>query len=100
LPGVYSNPDEICAVTGESPSNGIRLKNIGGGDNELFVLPQVADQTMLGEALKDCDYIFKYDKPTGEENNYLANRVKTHIEPCNLGIHYYLIDESQLADDN
>lgn len=99
LLGVYSLPEEICAVTGEPITGRKKNLNKNKDTDPIYVLEQVFEQTQLGEVLKDCDYIFKYDKPTGKENQYLSNRVKVHIEPCDLGIHYYLIDESQLADN-
>lgn len=100
LQGVYSLPEEICAVTGEPPKKDEKLENIGREDSEIWVLPQVAEQTKLGDVLKDGDYILKYDYPTGEENSYLKSKTHAHFEPCNLGIHYYLFDKIELTDES
>ena len=81
---------DICAVTGEELSK----DNMKMLDTEIHVSKAVYEQTELGTALKDVDYIITYKDPK-DESNYLNNHSHAHIKV--LGIDHYLFDKVELT---
>ncbi|MBG0780970.1 MAG: type III-A CRISPR-associated protein Cas10/Csm1 [Bacteroidales bacterium] len=82
-----------CAVTGKE------LKENEGEsiENGVIVDEAVANQTHLGTALKDIDYLVTFDHP-GDSSTYLNNRSHAHIKVA--GVYHYLFDKRELTKDD
>ncbi len=84
---------KVCAVTGIESE---KCKPIDSSSDKTFVLPIVKEQIMLGQTLKNVDYILTYR--LNEDCSYLSNRSKYH---CNIvGVNTYLFNKEELTIDN
>lgn len=91
----------ICAVTGEELSkNNFEVYNEEDVKKEKaekkFTTKEVLEQTELGKALKDADFILSFNNLQGE-NTFLNNR-KAKIKI--LDTNFYLFDEKEIKDEN
>lgn len=85
----------VCSVTGEELAEN-ETKLI---DNEYVVSNAVYEQTELGTALKDADYIIKSNE-NGEDSKYLSNRANVKAKIKVLNDYYYLFDKEELTKHN
>jgi CRISPR-associated protein Csm1 len=84
---------QVCAVTGIEEK--CEKLNEGEEYKPTYVLPIVKEQSKLGSALKDADYIITYK--SDKASRHLSNRSKFEIEIVNT--FNYLFDKKELADD-
>jgi len=84
----------VCTVTGEELNENNREKLKGTDD---YVSSSVSQQTNLGIALKDADYLITYRSPI-DKNSYLSNRSKAHMKV--VGIDNYMFDQEELTKDD
>ncbi|MBS1736759.1 MAG: type III-A CRISPR-associated protein Cas10/Csm1 [Bacteroidetes bacterium] len=101
--GNWGNDYGLCAVSGLEGRKGIDLVTIDS-ERDLLVTKAVREQKELGEVLKDVDYIITYLEADTKGNTYLENRTKNdkakkHLEIHGTGIHHYLFDQKELADN-
>lgn len=92
-PQNVSADTRVCAITGIESEQCINMQD---KEDPLFILPYVKDQIDLGRTLKDADYIITHTE--NGEHNFIANKASCSIEI--LGIHSYLFDKAELADNN
>lgn len=91
----YHETRKICAVTGEELNeDNLKVLDTDADGNKIYVSKAVYEQTELGTALKDIDYIITYRNPK-DESNYLNNRSHAHIKV--LGTDHYLFDKIELT---
>lgn len=83
---------KTCAVTGVELQGNYREIDI-----DVYVTKAVFEQTELGQALKDADYLITYN---GKESisNYLNNRAQAKISV--IGVDHYLFDQTELTKDD
>jgi len=84
---------KVCAVTGEELKKGEYHQK----DTETIVSNAVNEQIILGETLKDIDYLITY-KGHNEYSTYLSKRSK--VESTIFSVANYLIDEKKLVDND
>jgi len=85
---------EICAVTGEELIKGKRKKLKG---INTYVSEPVFNQTDIGMALKDADYLITYRDPK-DESKYLSNKSQAHVKV--VGVDNYMFDQIELTKDD
>lgn len=83
---------KTCAVTGSELKEG-EYKKL---DDEIYVTNAVFEQTELGQALKDVDYLITFQQ-LDQEPVYLNNRAHAKIKVAN--VNHYLFDKVELAKD-
>ncbi|MCF6357973.1 MAG: type III-A CRISPR-associated protein Cas10/Csm1, partial [Draconibacterium sp.] len=85
---------KMCAVTGEELKKG-EWQKLKGTDE--YVSKAVAQQTEIGIALKDADYLMTYRNPK-DESKYLSNRSQAQIKV--VGVDNYMFDKIELTKDD
>lgn len=83
---------KTCAVTGSELKEG-EFKKL---DDEIYVTNRVFEQTELGQALKDVDYLITFQH-LDQEPAYLNNRAHAKIKVAK--VNHYLFDKVELAKD-
>jgi len=86
---------KTCIVKGDEFFNNEKIYYLDE-DKEKPVKKIVYEQTDLGTALKDADYLIVF-KGNQEDDTYLNNRAKAKISV--LDTNFYLFDDLELIDD-
>ncbi|MEA3444320.1 MAG: type III-A CRISPR-associated protein Cas10/Csm1 [Bacteroidota bacterium] len=97
---------KICSVSGEeleSKERNVDKENLLGLSNKIlkeeniYLSYAVKEQTKIGIALKDVDYIITYRNPN-DENKYLSKKSKANINT--VGVDNYMFNEEELTKDD
>ena len=95
-PEAFRADVKVCAVTGIESNNCIILNDKRKSDEEpVYVLPIVKKQTVLGNELKDVDYLLTHKGI--DASTYLMNRCKCNMPV--LGVENYLFDQLEILDN-
>lgn len=97
---------KTCVVTGEElgkkdsnidNDNLLELSENERKKEKVYLSKSVREQTKIGTALKDADYLITYREPQ-DESKYLSGRSKAHIKV--VGIDNYMFDKIELTKDD
>lgn len=87
---------KVCAVTGIESDVLEKIDDNQNSDDPAYVLPIVKEQALLGNKLKDADYILTFK--SGWSSDYLNRKSKFNIEI--LDINNYLFDKIDLTKED
>ena len=89
-PDTLTDPSAIDAVTGELFLKGEKEFALDSNAN-MFMKDVTRQQIKLGETLRQTDAVVMADQELDVLKGY------THVEPLNLGLHYYFVSRKDLS---
>ncbi len=89
-PDTLTDPSAIDAVTGELFLKGEKKFALDSNAN-MFMKDVTRQQIKLGETLRQTDAVVMTDQELDVLKGY------THVEPLNLGLHYYFVSRKDLS---